>query len=327
MALAVGRRLGGQPMTTFSITEAAFAGFRAVARRPSTLGWWFGFALLAMIVEIGAVGLLMGSALVDLIRASAQSAEPSSAVVLSFIGRFFLGLLLLLPIAVAFAVMRVSAANRAILRPQDSRFGYLRLGVEELRVLAVLLVIFALQFAVQMVISIVMSLVLGGMMAAAAVSGSTSAMMTALALQFLTLIPTYAAIIFINVKFSLAVPQTMDTGAINIGGSWALTKGRFWPILGVYLIDYVVAFGVGIVVMLLLFATVAVVGVNLASMGSQFASNPVAALQAMGASLLPAAIFAALVFAASSAVTALLTLCPGPAIYRAITVNKEAEVF
>ena len=45
-----------------------------------------------------------------------------------------------------------------------------------------------------------------------------------------------AALIYVAVRLSLAPALTFESRRINLLGSWALTRGRFWPLLGAYVL-------------------------------------------------------------------------------------------
>lgn len=310
-------------MAELSISDTAFAGFRVVQRKPATLFYWFAFSLLAFIGIMMIVAAFMGSAVIEMVRAGA-ALEQNPAAIIGLIGRVFLGVLLLIPLALIFSAMRSAAANRAVLWPEDSALGYLRFGADEFRLVVVLFVIGFFNLVAQFAASLIFGafgLVLG---VSTMNSGDPSGL---IAFRLLSSIPTYALIIFLGVKFSLAPALTLDGKAIDIFGSWSLTKGHFWRIFLTYLIDYLMVIGVVIVAGIIVFSAVLVSGLNLASMADKLESNPAALIGALTSTLAPLFAVVCLVGGLVSALTTMIMFCPAAAIYSALTNRSQAEVF
>ena len=70
---------------------------------------------------------------------------------------------------------------------------------------------------------------------------------------------------FLSVRFSLAPALTFHTRRVNLFGSWALTRGRFWPIAGTYLLTFALTIVVLMLTYLVTIATVAVITGNLSA--------------------------------------------------------------
>jgi hypothetical protein len=103
------------------------------------------------------------------------------------------------------------------------------------------------------------------------------------------------------------------TQRVDLFGSWGLTKGRFWPLLG----TYAIAFSLSVVVLLLIFAIAAILamliggGVGSAVMPSDMSS--------VAAVLTPPRLAYLVVTSIGQALIWPITLSPPAAIYRAIT--------
>jgi hypothetical protein len=147
--------------------------------------------------------------------------------------------------------MTLGAASRAVLKPQASALGFLRLGADELRLMlvsVVLLVIFALIYIVT-AIMVVMTLVIltGPAGMRAMVQGGGGLPASTIAAMCLGAVPGVGLLIFLLVKLSLAPAQTVGERAARIFESWSLIKGRFWASLGTYLLAAIPIAIVGVI--------------------------------------------------------------------------------
>ena len=235
----------------FSATEAAFEGFRVVRRNPMALIFWALFYAVFMV----AIFAMMGPNLISFVTATEQLEQSGTTPTMEDFTPIFqmMGLLfaVLLPLSLIASAMIYAAVARSVLRPGESAFGYLRLGMDEVRVLVVSLVL----FIVFMVLMTVASAIIG------AVIGMTiAAEMPALwLLVVLLILAAICACIWVAVRLSLAIPITMAERRIAIFDSFSFTKGRFWPLLGMALLAWVMSIVVGLlgslVAMPLQFAT------------------------------------------------------------------------
>ena len=235
----------------FSATEAAFEGFRVVRRNPMALIFWALFYAVFMV----AIFAMMGPNRISFVTATEQLEQSGTIPTMEDFTPIFqmMGLLfaVLLPLSLIASAMIYAAVARSVLRPGESAFGYLRLGMDEVRVLVVSLVL----FIVFMVLMTVASAIIG------AVIGMTiAAEMPALwLLVVLLILAAICACIWVAVRLSLAIPITMAERRIAIFDSFSFTKGRFWPLLGMALLAWVMSIVVGLlgslVAMPLQFAT------------------------------------------------------------------------
>jgi hypothetical protein len=130
----------------------------------------------------------------------------------------------------ALIVILFTATQRAILRPAERGFFFLRLGGDELRLIGlglVLAVCFNVAFFIAMLLMIIPVAIVG------AASGSPAATITLAMLEFLVLM---GAIVYIEVRLSLAFPLTFLRRSFVVGEAWQLTRGRFWTLFGAYFV-------------------------------------------------------------------------------------------
>ena len=214
---------------TFSATEAAFEGFRVVRRKPVLVLLW-GAVYLAMFLVMFGVGSGSFARIMTLAQAVEQSAEPSLEDVRQ-LAMAYVGLSWLAPVGLVVAAVLSAAVARAVLRPAEDAWGYLRLGKDELRVMAVSVVIGVMLGLASAIGFIVIGTIahLGG------ASGQAVMFLIALLLG----LGLVALLIWAAVRLSLAVPMTLDRGRIVILESFKATRGHFWPLLGMSVIVFI----------------------------------------------------------------------------------------
>lgn len=149
-------------------------------------------------------------------------------------------------------VVLYTASMRSVLRPDAGGIAFLRLGMDELRMLGLLLIFSIGAFVLTFAASLVIGLFLGGVAA-----GTDSVALTAIlsALVFLVL---FGGLIFLVIRFSLAFPLTLHRGAFAIGEAWRLSRGHFWKLFGAALVVTMIGFVVSI-------------AINMVAAGSYFA--------------------------------------------------------
>lgn len=299
-------------MNTFSATDAAFAGFRLIARRPLIVVMWTLVSLGVALAFVLFAALLVGGSLMNLARMG-EGAEPSvedvTRILVSLIPLFLIGA----PVGLIYAGVMVAGVNRAVLRPDEKAFFHLRLGADEMRQAVVLLVQGLGWFGVYLLCALVVFLTVGfgavtsGAGAEAPSAGDIGTMIGSI---MLVGIGGFVLLLFLMVKFSLASAQTFQTGRINIFGSWTLTNGRFWPILGAFLLALV------FIVMISIGQSV----IQLIAQLSAFSGDMTATIIGVGLSVLISSLI--------STVIHLVAYAPAPTIYKAITSDDSAaEVF
>jgi hypothetical protein len=141
--------------------------------------------------------------------------------------------LLMLVFLVVFLV-QFAAVFRAVLFPQDSRFAFLRLGMDELRLLGAMAVLglgggmaFGICFAVLALIAGLLSAIVGPAVGAVVVVNL---------LGFVLMLVLFGTSIFCWVRLSLVAPMTILQRKVVIGPAWRATRGHFWRLFGAYLV-------------------------------------------------------------------------------------------
>ncbi len=212
-------------MASFSVTDAAFAGFRLLRERPKAILCWAAVQT-ALTLAMFVLNLLLSPSQSEALRYLQQHPDSEDLQAAASAMRA-LGPVLLVILAGAVAAQAViqAAAYRAMLRPQESRWGYLRLGATEGR-MALLMVLLGVLFVLFV---FVLVFIISMLVAVSNLLGPLSNL-----INFLTLVGAFAAIAVVFTRFSLAAPATFAEGGLQVMRSWRLTRGYVGRLLAAY---------------------------------------------------------------------------------------------
>ena len=150
-------------------------------------------------------------------------------------------------------VILYTASMRSVLQPEAGRVAFLRLGPDELRMLALCLLFGIAGFALLLATSLIAGLLLGSL------AESIDAGLLRATLSLLVGLVLFGIMAFFIIRFSLAFPLTLHRGAFAIGEAWTRSRGHFWKL-----------FGAALVVTLI--GLIASVAVNIVTLGSHLAA-------------------------------------------------------
>ncbi|MFN3353989.1 MAG: hypothetical protein ACK4Z5_10305 [Brevundimonas sp.] len=288
---------------TFSATDAAFEGFRLTRRKPLAVAMWGLFYLVMMAAFFALIGGAFISLMAEMERL--QSVPEPSFEEFQALLPLYGTMMGVLPLAMIFGAVLSAAVARAVLRPAESAFGYLRLGMDEARVFVVSLVLGILFGVVSLIGWAVVGFVIG--MAIATEQGLLWLVAVIAGLG------VTAGLIWLAVRLSLAVPIVVGERRFAIFDSFGLTKGRFWPLLGMAIIAVVMS----IIVSLL--GSIALTPITLMTGGIQeLAAFEGAALQEVLRAAAPAVIAYLVINGILSALQLAIMYAPFAAAYRDI---------
>lgn len=198
-------------------------GFRLIRERPGAMLIWTLVQLIAAVAtSFVTTWILQASFYAALSGEDVQSLQLTAALQFILLG---LGGLVVSTILYA-------AVQRAILRPDEGGPGWLRLGMDEVRLfLLLLLCLFIFLLAL-----LAVGLFLGAILYRASPGAAVAA---------IYIVGGIGGLLF-GTKISLIFPLTLKKGAFAIGEGTSLSRGRFWTLLGTYLIIFLILLVLGI---------------------------------------------------------------------------------
>jgi hypothetical protein len=293
-------------MSDFSATDVAFTGIRFVREHPRAVAIWAAIqVILSLLLGVVAV-VTLGPYMAQMQALNHPGPATDPAQVFGLLAHVAPMYVLFLMFGLLFYAVLYATMSRAVLEPAEERLSYIRFGMDEARQLLLVLlwiVITAVFYAVALAAAIAGALVLAG--TPRAIHGL---------LVVIACLLVAAAAIYCLVRLSLATALTFDSRRVDLFGSWRLTRGRFWKMLGTYLL----VLGVGLIIMILTtiitVAAAAVLG-GIGAVASVFQSG-MASMGSMNAFFVPARLAVSLIWALVTPLMWALFFMPAPAIYR-----------
>lgn len=295
----------------FSASEAAFSGFRAGREHFRTLLVWI--PILGLLA-FGMVAVMVTIAGPHMAAMAAASYEPGTdpQTVLATMEPVLRMYAVLIPYLLVYYALLYSAVNRLMLRPGDRGLAYFALGGDELRQLAVMVLLSLVFFAIYL-LGVIGIVILAGLLSVVSKGLEPLGLMVGV-------FALVSLMVVLAVRLSLASAQTFATKKINLFGSWALTRGQFWPMFGAYVLAMILA----VITYLAVFAILALVAVltggGFGVMSAIFRPD-FTSLQSL---YTPTYLIWQIGVALPAPFLLLITLCPAPEIYRSLTAGKAA---
>lgn len=294
-------------MADFSVSDAAFAGFRFIKEKPLTILVWAVAYVVLMVVLFGVFFALAGAAFLPLIS-NPQAFENNPQQFLQSLPGLFGAIAVFAVVGTLAGGVVYAAVYRAFLRPEEGGLGYFRFGADELRLLGAYFLLLLLYLGVSIVGAVpVAGLAVGGGEIGQGLSG------------LLNLVK-FCLLAWGAVRLSLALPATFATRRIALGESWRLTKGQFWKLTGAYLLAGAMLFAAYIAVVVL------IVGIGGAAFaGLAAGANPAQVLTTS----IPLLIALGLVYPVVAPCAMVVMIGPTAFIYRALSADPAttAETF
>lgn len=301
---------------TLSATDAAFEGFRLTRERPRAVAVWIAFyfltTLAVAVLSISWVGPYLSQ--MQAFRDTANPDPQQLAALLTRLGPF---IATILPAEGLFFAVFLCAIYRAVLRPWETGFAYLRLGADELRMLALLAALFLIGFVVSTLLLVVIgvaadTLGIGGGAAGAAAGGIIG-------------VGAVGAAAWTAIRLWLAAPMTFDRGRVSIAEAWRLTDRRFWPVASAFLLSVFMTLVISLLVMVISWAALAIAflvsGGSLGAIGQGFQAD----LRTVQAFLKPLTVLQELFASVMMTVCWIIFLSPAAIVYRALSERAQSD--
>jgi hypothetical protein len=202
-------------------------GFETLRTRPWAVAVWAAIYIAAAI----AVGLAVRPTMAPMLFTGSNPDPQALANMMSVMSRLFLIELVYLVLI----LILLTAAMRAVLRPEAPGFAYIRLGGDEVRVVALAIFLFIAFYIAMVVVAIVMTLVVVAL-------GAAAGRAVAAAAVFVEVLVLIGVFVYVEVRLSLALPLTLMRGQFVLLESWRLTRGRFWTLFGGYFVLFLILF-------------------------------------------------------------------------------------
>ncbi len=211
--------------------DFAFEGFRIIREKPKLVLFW-GIVLLiggglAQLLFVAIAGPAFES-LANL----APSADPTAQAPL--FGKVLAAYAVMLPVLIVTQAISACAVFRATWGETNDGFGYVRFGADEWRQIAVSILYILIYLGMGFVMSLIVAVIAGAV-------GDKAGVIEVPVLAF-----GFTGIIMVMLRLSLCNVQSYDQKRINMLGSWKLTRGQGWALLGGYLVSAIMAIFVAV---------------------------------------------------------------------------------
>ncbi|MBP6876994.1 MAG: hypothetical protein KBC34_03155 [Phenylobacterium sp.] len=248
-------------MSAFSATDAAFEGFRLTRERPRTVLVW---AMLCFLVSVCSAIYLttVGREASALLEAGpADTPDPAA------LGEMLAVLFPMMIMGLLFQCLMAAAVYRVTLRPEDRGLAYLKLGMDEVRLVLLTGVYFLLVLGAAIGAVLVAGLIAAVVMM---VAGQGAGALMGVVIEFFIL----GVLFYTAVRLSLAPAITFAEHRLAIFDSWRLTKGQFWKLTGAYVLAICGIIAMSLLVLVIFAAAVAIAkGGDIQAAGRMFSPD------------------------------------------------------
>lgn len=225
----------------FSAASAAVSGWALIGRRPLSVVVWSAVILLGLFLPALLLFLPIIDPFVEMVRAMPQTPNAQdpemTARIMAMQGQLSLMNIGMMAVQVVAPTIVTAAAFRVVLRPQEQRGFFLRVGATEGWMMLVTLV---LTFGGN--IAIFAAMVPGALLGligfvVMAIGGDTEAgAVVGVVVGVIGVIVGELALLWAFLRLSMALPMTFAERRFMLFESWALTKGQSLRLLGMLLL-------------------------------------------------------------------------------------------
>lgn len=234
-------------MAEIAIGAAVGEGFSLIRRRPGAVVTWGLVQVLVTAVMMLLFAPFFLGAFGDALRQAQGAGAPQAPPDLQTVMRMQSVSYLINFISLFFNSVIYCAVFRAVLHPDQSRFGYLRVGAPELFLFLLIIggyIALAVGGVVAAIPIVIVAMILAGLHAAPA----------AAIVGIIAGIAAFVVMAYLVLRVSLVGPMMVDDGKFHLAEAWALTRGKVASLLAMGLVVFLVLIAVEMVVALILVA-------------------------------------------------------------------------
>ncbi len=207
-------------MADINVGAAIGSGFGLIRRRPvSVLAW----GAIPALVQIAAFALLAPVFIATLSQVSSLATNDAAATAPPVAQTLLMqgGIQLLNLVQLLLSAVISCAVWRAVLRPQQPGFAYLRIGAPEMFFLALTFGL-GIALALAMMLVAIPAMIVGGILGAITQNVAVGIVVgVAIAMAALILLG-----VFVGLRFAFVGPMMVADGKFHFGESWTATRGR-----------------------------------------------------------------------------------------------------
>jgi len=203
-------------MAELSIGDAVGSGFGVIRRHPAAVLIWGLLYMAAWGANFAVVAPTDLAMLAELARNAASHAPTPD---MSNFGQMQAMDLLLSFVSVFVFTVLSCAVFRTLIHPDQSRFGYLRLGMTELMLFLVIVGGYIAFVVAAVILMIPVAIVVGLLVARHATAA-------AVIVGLLLAVGAVWALGYVALRFCMVGPMMVDDGRLRLSDTWALTKGK-----------------------------------------------------------------------------------------------------
>lgn len=214
-------------MAQIAIGEAIGEGFGIIAKRPLTILAWG----LVRVLLAGAAFALMAPVYMSILSQIASQAATGAATPPNMAGlQAMQGANFLLSIVSLFvSSVLYCAVFRSVLFPEQSRWGFMRVGAAEL-------FYFLFFFGAMICLVLGMVVVLIPLFIIVGIAGAAHAPAIAALFMVAGFVGIFALLIWGLCRLSMVGPMMVDDGRFHLADAWALTRGHVWSLFAIALL-------------------------------------------------------------------------------------------
>ena len=241
-------------MSDISIGQAAGEGFSVARRHPLAVLAWGVVPLLLVALYIALMSPLYIAMASEFARAATSGTRPNPMAwtpqAMQSQGFSYL----LAAVGAFINAVVTCAVIRSVLWPDQSRFGYMRLGKAEL-FLALIAIGAGIAIGIGVVVAMIPFVIVIVLLAA------SHAVAAAVIVGVIGVLALFIVMFYVVLRFSLIAPMIVHDNDFRLMESWAMTKGKVGALFGVGVLVFLIMF----VIELVVFGVLAVVGFGILS--------------------------------------------------------------